>query len=190
MLAVRKNLLVPLAIAVHLATSQASLAQSSSAAGTDWNNSWGFQTATDISVALQRAQAIRNAEMAPAGPTNVVTNNNTYVTDSRQNYVDVSTSGDVTTDLQLGDRIGKNTNAVGSMNTGSTEINVNGSSNIITAENSASNTGCIDGSALDSLINDPAFMHAAALGSSTNPSGSNIAVEIGSMFAPAPNCVK
>lgn len=189
MLTVRQHITFPLCFALCLATSEASLAQSTSSTGTDWNSSWGFQSATDISVALQRAQAIRNAEMT-AGPTTVVTNTTTYVTDSRQNYVDVSTIGDVTTDLQLGDRIGKNTNAVGSMNTGSTEINVSGSSNIVTAENSAANTGCVDGSALDSLINDPAFLQAAALAGSANSSVGNIAVEIGSMFAPAPNCVK
>lgn len=123
------------------------LSQNYSPPGNSWSGGWGFRSATDKSVGFQRATAIRNAEKQ-SGPSTVVNTTNYYNTDNRSNYVDVDTTGDVSTDYQIGDDIGQNTNSVGSMNTGTTNIDIVGNDNSIVAENSADNSGCVDGSAL------------------------------------------
>jgi len=96
---------------------------------------------------MQQAQAIRAATQAQAGPSTVVYN--TTTNDNRQNYQDIQagtgTLGNV--DFQLnGDRIGQNTNTVGSMNTGTTNVDINGSGNVVNATNAADSQGCLDGS--------------------------------------------
>ncbi|MCB1426860.1 MAG: hypothetical protein KDJ89_14345 [Notoacmeibacter sp.] len=93
-------------------------AQNVGSAGQNWSSSWGFSSSADRSLRLQQAQVIRNAETT-ADPSTVVYNNNIY--DYRSNYQEVNTGGDNTAavDYQIGDNIGQNTNAVGSMNTGS-----------------------------------------------------------------------
>ncbi|MFD1509982.1 hypothetical protein [Lacimonas salitolerans] len=123
-------------------------AQSFSSAGQNWSVGWGFPTPSDRSLSLQQAQAIRQAEMT-AGPSTVVTNYNEYYNDNRSSYQEVT--GEVlelgTIDFQLnGDRIGQNTNSIGSMNTGTTNIDVVGSNNEIVATNAAETQGCVDGS--------------------------------------------
>ncbi|MEZ5807301.1 MAG: hypothetical protein R3D65_06430 [Zhengella sp.] len=126
-------------------------AQNVGSAGQNWSSSWGFSSSADRSLRLQQAQVIRNAETT-ADPSTVVYNNNIY--DYRSNYQEVNTGGDNTAavDYQIGDNIGQNTNAVGSMNTGSTDITVNGNDNAIDANNSADNTGCINGSVLNETL--------------------------------------
>jgi len=178
-----------LSVALLYVVTPTASAQNVSSVGQGWTSSWGFKSAADSSIALQRAQVIRNAETVQS-PTTVVTNNNTYTTDNRSNYVSVATEGDVTTDFQLGDRIGTNTNAVGSMNTGTTNIDITGSSNVISATNSADNTGCVNGSALESLINDPSFTQAMGLAGAVGSDISNISVDIGAIASPSPTCVR
>lgn len=119
-------------------------AQSNYSASTDWTRNWGFRSASQESVALQRAQVIRKAQQPEAdGPSTVVYN----TTDNRSNYIEnVSEDGTVESYIQNGDKIGTNTNAVGSMNTGSTTVTVEGRNNEIVADNWAENAGCIDGS--------------------------------------------
>ncbi|SOB89419.1 hypothetical protein SAMN05877809_1013 [Rhodobacter sp. JA431] len=121
-------------------------AQTYASNGYTWSSSWGFASATDRSVAVSQAQTIRNAE---AGVINSQTIYETYY-DNRNNYVEVlSDSGDVTTDFQNGDEIGENTYAVGSLNTGSTEITIEGDGNTVDAVNSAATDGCVDGSVVN-----------------------------------------
>lgn len=120
------------------------LAQSYSSVGQNWVGSFSFPSVSERSLAIQQAQAMWNV----ANPlNNEITYNNYY--DSRANYVETNAGGNVQTDYQIGDDIGKQTYAVGSLNTGSTNIEVNGEGNSIIAENAAENTGCIDGSLLD-----------------------------------------
>ena len=124
------------------ASAHAVQAQSFTGAGSSWSSGWSFSSATDRSIALQQAQIIKQAE-EPVNPTTVV---NTYY-DNRSNYVEAtSENGDVTTDYQIGDEIGENTYAVGSLNTGNTTITVDGNDNSIDAINSAETNGCVDGS--------------------------------------------
>lgn len=131
-----------------LAGASGASAQSFSSSGQNWSGGWGFPSVSDRNLAVQQAQAIRQAQVK-AGPSSVVTNNNTNYIDSRSNYQEV-TGEDLefgTIDFQLnGDRIGQNTNSIGSMNTGTTNIDVNGSNNEIVASNLAENKGCVDGS--------------------------------------------
>jgi hypothetical protein len=117
-------------------------AQSVGSPGTSWSGEWNFSSGTDRSIALQQAQVIRQAE----GGVDPSTIYNTY-NDSRSNYVETNSGGgSVTTDLQVGDQIGENSYAVGSMNTGSVTITVDGDGNTIDASNSAETNGCVDGS--------------------------------------------
>lgn len=122
----------------------AGFSQSYSSAGQNWAGSFSFPSVSDRSLAIQQAQAIWNV----ANPQrNEITYNNYY--DSRSNYVETNASGNVETDYQIGDDIGKQTYSVGSLNTGSTSIEVVGQGNSIIAENAAENAGCVDGSLLD-----------------------------------------
>ncbi|WP_071675933.1 hypothetical protein [Nioella nitratireducens] len=129
------------------------MAQSFSSPGQNWSASWGFNSASDRSVRLQEAQAIRSAEQqGPTGPSTVVYN--TTTNDYRSNYQDLSaisgTLGPV--DFHIGDEIGQNTNSVGAMNTGQTTIEVHGDSNLIDATNSADSAGCVDGSVVNDTL--------------------------------------
>lgn len=119
-------------------------AQNFGSAGQSWSTSWYFASPTDRSLALQQAQIIRQAENGPD-----ITSTSTYNTyyDNRYNYVETSSSdGDANADLHVGDEIGENTYSVGSLNTGSTTITVDGNGNTVSAVNSAETTGCVDGS--------------------------------------------
>lgn len=179
-------------LAVGVLSAKPVSAQSSP--GQNWSSGWGFRTANDKSVGYQRANAIRLAKQSSA-PTTVVNNVYTYNNDNRANYVDVETNGTVTTDFQIGDEIGQNTNSIGSMNTGSTTIEVNGSNNDINAVNSADNSGCVDGSALTSTLSLPQNTEmlgvtgfnpgSSLLGSTPSPSS----FQIGNIASPFQDCV-
>jgi hypothetical protein len=119
-------------------------AQNYSGPGQSWSGSWGFQSPSDRSIALQQAQAIRSARNPTPGPTTVITNS--Y--DNRSSYQEIVGTGGPVGDIQfqIGDAIGQNTNAIGAMNTGTTNIDIAGSGNTITATNAADSEGCIDGS--------------------------------------------
>jgi hypothetical protein len=117
-------------------------AQSVGSPGSSWSGGWSFSSGTDRSIALQQAQMIRQAE-GGVEPSSVY---NTY-NDSRSNYIESnSAGGEVAADLHIGDEIGENTYAVGSLNTGSTTITVDGDGNLIDANNSSETNGCVDGS--------------------------------------------
>lgn len=132
----------PAAIALLVFAPISAQAQNFGSAGQNWSTSWYFSSPTDRSIALQQAQIIRQAEKGPE-PT---TTYNTYY-DNRSNYIETNTGGGAaTSDLHVGDKIGENTYAVGSLNTGSTTITIDGDGNSVTAVNSADTTGCVDGS--------------------------------------------
>lgn len=137
----RRSVVVAMAM-VALSTVPA-LAQNFTSTGQSWSGSWGFSSATDRSIALQQAQVLRQVEKGNKDPQTVY---NTY-NDSRSNYIEAtSLKGSVTTDLHVGDEIGENTYAVGSLNTGNTTISVDGNGNVIDSVNSADTRGCVDGS--------------------------------------------
>lgn len=133
-------------------------AQNTSSSGSSWSSGWGFASASDRNVALSRSQAVRQAKTENA-PTTVVNN----VTDNRSNYVEnITDEGSINSSMQngdvidhLGDQIGNNTNSVGSMNTGSTNLTVEGDNNHLVANNTSDNTGCIDGSVHRADMNLP-----------------------------------
>lgn len=136
-------------------------AQNFGSAGQSWSTSWYFSSPTDRSLALQQAQIIRQAENGPD-----ITSQTTYHTyyDNRYNYVESNSSGGaVSADLHVGDEIGENTYSVGSLNTGSTTIKVDGDGNVVSAVNSAETTGCVDGSITSlTLPQDYAYTPTAA----------------------------
>ncbi len=111
-------------------------AQSYSTGGASWSNNYGFPSATDRSVGLQTANAIRAAR-------NPTTSN--YYYDYRSGYVEYNAAAgsSMTSDFQLGDT---STNSVGAMNTGDTTVTVEGEGNSITTSSAADSQGCIDGS--------------------------------------------
>lgn len=141
---------------IFLAVGSGAEAQNFSSSGNDWASGWGFQSATDRSLALQQAQTIRNATTS-AGPSTVISNAYYNQYDNRSGYLELNGDqaqyGDLDVNMN-GDEIGQNTNSIGAMNTGTTNIDVNGNQNIVDATNAADSTGCIDGSV---SINDTAF---------------------------------
>lgn len=150
-------------------STQALVAQNFTSAGQGWSTGWGFSSASDRSLAMQQAQAIRQAK-TQAGPTTVVNTYNTTSNDNRSSYQEIlgtSMTFD-SIDFQLnGDRIGQNTNTIGSMNTGTTNIDIVGSGNNVIATNSAETDGCIDGSIqLETTTFEPA----------SSPSGIDISI--------------
>lgn len=94
------------------------IAQNSNAPGGNWNGSWGFASTSERSLALSQAQTQRLARQPAVNP------------------VTYSTVYNNTT----------NTNTVGAMNTGDTNVTVNGEGNHLNTTSTAGSTGCLDGS--------------------------------------------
>lgn len=135
--------LVP-ALALACAASSGAFAQNAGSPGSSWSGTWNFGSVSDRSLGLQTAQAIRAAQLPQLAP--VYNTYNTY--DNRTNYQEYNNGdGTISTGaFHVGDEIGQNTNSIGSMNTGTTSIDINGSNNAVNATNGADNTGCVDGS--------------------------------------------
>lgn len=134
------------ALALFLPMSQPLQAQNYGSSGQSWTSTWGFSSVAERGLSLQTAQAIRTARQAPVNP--VYNTYSTTTTDNRMNYQEYL-GGDGAVmggDYQIGDQIGQNTNSIGSMNTGTTSIDITGNSNSVVATNGADNTGCVDGS--------------------------------------------
>lgn len=126
------------------------ISQNYSSSGSSWSGTWGFQSVSEKSLSIQRAQAIWNAEkyQSPQAAQTTINNlyNNEY--DNRSSYQEFITGNGDLGDVDInfnGDEIGQNTNAIGAMNTGETNIEIAGSGNNISATNQADSSGCIDG---------------------------------------------
>ncbi|MBR2655598.1 MAG: hypothetical protein IKD58_03745 [Loktanella sp.] len=144
----KRQIVVVASLVVSFFSATATLAQNFSSPGGDWGSGWGFQSATDRSLAIQQAQAIRSAT-TQNGPSTVVNNTSFNTNDNRSGYIDATGQGAVYGNLDIhtnGDKIGQNTNSIGAMNTGTTNIEVKGNNNVIDATNAADSNGCIDGS--------------------------------------------
>lgn len=129
--------------ACQLSVAKTAAAQNYSGYGQSWSSVYGFGSPSDRTLGLQRADMIRRAESGADIPT--MTTNNYF--DNRSGYVETNSSGgDVLGNAQVGDQIGQQTYSVGALNTGSTTITVDGSGNLIDANNSATSDGCVDGS--------------------------------------------
>lgn len=157
------------AAALNLCVTFATQLCAQTSSGANWNSNWGFRSANDVSIGISRANAIRQAELGPSKT--VITTTNYYETDNRSNYVDITAQGDVASDYHIGDVIDQNTNAVGSMNTGSTTIEINGSQNSVIAENTSTNDGCVDGSILNSTLSAAEAMEQVHGGTALGPAG-------------------
>lgn len=132
------------AFVLSVAVAQPLKAQNYGSSGQSWTSNWGFASVGDRSLGLQTAQAIRSARQTALSPVY-----NTYnSTDNRTNYQEYNGGEGAVMGggFQVGDQIGQNTNSIGSMNTGTTDINITGNSNSVVATNGADNTGCVDGS--------------------------------------------
>lgn len=154
-------------------------AQNMTGVGQTWSGTWGFETASDRSIALQRAQMIKTAEQGADATT--VNHYETY-NDNRSNYIDSnnSSTGNVTAEIHNGDEIGTNTNAVGAMNTGSTTITLSGDGNNVSSNNSADTSGCIDGSVNSTQLGQmPGIGTIASVGSATASSGDSATEALG-----------
>lgn len=125
-------------------------AQSLGGSGTTWGGSWQFQSTAARSINVQQADVIKRAESGfynSFGP-DQTTVNNTTINDSRSNYVEANSAEGSRVEItnRTGDDIGKVSNVTGAINTGSTDIKVDGSSNTVHAINSSESQGCLDGS--------------------------------------------
>ncbi len=147
------------ALSALLFSASPSNAQNFSGSGQSWTSTWGFGSAADRSLSLQQAQVIKNAEQG-ADPTSISTSyvTNSTIYDNRSNYIEANSAGGaISSDQHVvgNDEIGQQTYAVGSLNTGSTVIDVIGANNEITATNAAESRGCIDGSVSSSALEVP-----------------------------------
>ena len=146
----RSKISITISAVIFTSIGVVSFAQNFSSPGGDWSAGWGFQSATDRSIAIQQAQAIRSAAMEQsAGPATVVNNTSYNSYDNRSGYVDAGGNGAAYGNLDIhlnGDKIGQNTNSIGAMNTGTTNIDIRGDGNVVEAINAADSQGCIDGS--------------------------------------------
>jgi len=139
------NPLVPI-ILLGFAPVSSAFAQNAGTPGASWSGTWNFGSVSDRSLGLQTAQAVRQAQQAQIAP--IYNTYNTNNNDNRSNYQEF-TNGDGTLsagEFHIGDQIGQNTNSIGSMNTGTTTIDITGSNNAVNASNGADNSGCVDGS--------------------------------------------
>lgn len=119
------------------------LAQNFGSSGQSWSGTWGFSSPSERALGLQTAQAVLAARQGPVSPVY-----NTH-NDNRSNYQELNSFGSSALSgggFHIGDEIGQNTNSIGSMNTGTTNIDIDGSSNSVVATNGADNAGCVDGS--------------------------------------------
>jgi hypothetical protein len=128
----------------------AAIAQNVNGSSSTWTGSWQFQSATARSVEVQQADIMKRGESGyydSFGPAQT-TVNNTTINDSRSNYVEATGSEGSTMDIanRIGDEIGKVSNVTGAINTGSTQISVDGAGNTIHAINRSDSQGCLDGS--------------------------------------------
>lgn len=142
-----------IATAILSVAASAASAQDYSSIGQTWSSVAGFASASDRSVALQRATAIRTAEQG-ADPTSIYYTDNYY--DNRQNYIETNTGGGALTgSTQIGDTIGEQTYSVGALNTGSTTITIDGDNNILEANNTATSDGCVHGAIIHNTTDIP-----------------------------------
>ena len=118
-------------------------AQNMATSTRDWHGAWGFQSISSESLALTRAKLIEEQNSGALAPSS------SFITyDNRSNYLEINGDVDGPVDAvnRIGDDIGRNTNVVGAMNTGSNTIEVTGSGNVIEAVNAADSAGCLNGS--------------------------------------------
>lgn len=123
-------------------------AQSYSSAGQSWGSVYGFNSASDRSVSLSRANQIREAERGASQPVY-----NTYY-DNRSGYIETNSEGGNVGSTQIGDTVGEQTYSVGALNTGSTTVTITGTGNTVSANNSAATTGCVNGSITHSTMSN------------------------------------
>jgi hypothetical protein len=157
---------VLMAAAMLLWSASHGAAQNMSGSGVTWGGSWHFQSPSARSVNIQQADTIKRAESgfySSFGPAQT-TVSNTTINDNRSNYIEANSEqgGHLEIVNRVGDDIGKVSNVTGSINTGSTEIRVEGDSNNIHAVNSADSQGCLDGSINDSRMRNSHFDSASA----------------------------
>jgi len=141
-------------------------AQNLGSAGATWGGSWQFQSTTTRSINVQQADIMKRAESGfydSFGP-DQTTVNNTTITDNRSNYVEANSADGSQVEIsnRVGDDIGKVSNVTGAINTGSTEIKVDGNSNTVNAINSADSQGCLDGSIHENRLKNHYFDSASA----------------------------
>lgn len=161
------------AILFVVCAAQPARAQNTSSQGQNWSSAYGFSSATDRSVALNRAQVMRQIEEG-VDPTTTYYTYNTQTTDNRSNYSETDVLGDGSTSVEVigGDKIGQKTYSVGSLNTGSTQIDIIGTGNIVDANNSATTNGCVDGSISDLAFQwTPTDGSAGSTGGTSSPTG-------------------
>jgi hypothetical protein len=139
----RRSLIAAIPVLFVVGWAETAVAQNYSGYGQSWSSVYGFGSPSNQSVGLQRADMIRKAENGTDRP---IINTNNYF-DNRSGYIETNSGGgDVLGNSQIGDAIGQQTYSVGALNTGSTTITVEGSNNLIEANNSATSDGCVDGS--------------------------------------------
>lgn len=146
MIKLSKNIAAPMLLFTLLISQQA-IAQTASQPSSDWSSSWAFTNNGLKTQRLLQADIIRKGEgdyYDNVGKTTM------YITnDNRQGSFDnIQATGDAVVNVETvtGEKTGKKTNTIGSINTSTNEIFVDGTGNSIVLTNEATSTGCQNGS--------------------------------------------
>ncbi len=151
---------VRFSIAVLIATAAATApvwAQGTSGPGTNWNSSYGWPSANDRAVRLQFMEAQRRLEngLVNGGANGNGSANGQSITYNTTNIYDHSVGemmlsaaegAHITIENRTGPDSGTNTSTVGSINTTTSTISMDGNDNAVDFNSVAQNTGCLDGS--------------------------------------------
>jgi hypothetical protein len=123
------------------------VSQSTSNSGATWTSSYAFPSPSERTTRLQYMDTQRRLETGyynPSAYSNAV--NNYYDHSVGETTITAAEGAHVQIDNRTGMNSGTNTNTVGSINTTTSTITVDGKGNAIDISASSTNTGCHDGS--------------------------------------------
>ncbi|MBK5946498.1 hypothetical protein CCR83_08660 [Rhodobacter veldkampii DSM 11550] len=123
-----------------------SMAQSYDNAGIGWTGSMGFPGASDRSVRLQAADLMKKAESGYYGTLGSSPTQNNYYDSSVSMDVNVGDGSNAEISNHTAEGSGVNSYSVGSVNTTTNDISIDGSGSSVSVVSTSNSTGCIDGS--------------------------------------------
>lgn len=123
------------------------VAQAQTSGGSDWSSSYMFPSANDRVARTSMIDQVAKAENGYYATVGTTTYNTYNTYDNSVGSVNVNAEAGATVDasIRTAEGSGTNTYVVGAINTSNNNIQISGSDNLVDISNSASNTGCQDG---------------------------------------------
>lgn len=172
-----KQIKIVIASLVVLASASNAAAQDWMSAGRSWTGVYGFPSVSERNARLQTMLAQRRLESGAydAGTTNYITYNTTYDHSVGDLTVSAAEGATIALETRTADGTGTSTYTVGSINTTTTDIVVDGAGNLIDISTNSESTGCQDGAiTMTSSVIDGSFdisTGAAGVGTATTTTG-------------------